>query len=220
MRSCLATIVFAGVVLVGGNASADMWKFEDKDGVVHFTNIKPTGRNKRKWKRFLRDAPTKVAASRGACKGCDVIPPRDRSKERYQRFDAFILEASKLYQIPIPLIRAVIRTESDYDPRVVSSAGARGLMQLMPQVAVEMGVDNPHDPRQCVLGGTRLLRILANRFDGDLAKTIAAYHAGAGSLAKYGDEIPPYPKTRRYLKNVMERYRRYKAENSQLASAP
>jgi soluble lytic murein transglycosylase-like protein len=93
----------------------------------------------------------------------------------------------------------------------VSSMGARGLMQLMPSVVQDMGVTNVHDPRENILGGTRLLRVLANRYDGDLVRTIAAYHAGAGSLARYGNDVPPYPNTRKYLRMVLDRYNQYVA---------
>ena len=94
---------------------------------------------------------------------------------------------------------------------MVSSAGARGLMQLMPAVTRDMGVANVHDPRENILGGTRLLRVLANRYDGDLVLTIAAYHAGVGSLARYSDSVPPYPNTRKYLRMVLDRYYQYAA---------
>ena len=119
----------------------------------------------------------------------------------------------------MPLIRAVIKVESDYDPRVVSSVGARGLMQLMPAVLQDMGVGDAHDPRKNILGGTRLLRILANRYDGDLVRTIAAYHAGPGSLARYGDTVPPYKNTRQYLSMVLDRYYQYVAEERKLRAS-
>jgi soluble lytic murein transglycosylase-like protein len=193
-------------------AAADIYSYTDRDGVVHFTNIKPRGKARARWKRVANEAAYgKAAASRGACPRCDRVPARDRRADRFTRFDGFIHEASMLYAIPVPLIRAVIRVESDYDPQVVSSVGARGLMQLMPSVVSDMGVRNVHDPRENILGGTRLLRILANRYDGDLVRTIAAYHAGAGSLARYGDNVPPYKNTRKYLRMVVDRYYQYVA---------
>jgi soluble lytic murein transglycosylase-like protein len=77
-----------------------------------------------------------------------------------------------------------------------------------------MGVRDVFDPRDNILGGTRLLRVLANKYDGDLVLTIAAYHAGAGSLKKFGNTVPPYPKTRQYLKMVLDKYYKYKAEET------
>jgi soluble lytic murein transglycosylase-like protein len=208
------SLLCAALLLAIGarSASADVWSYTDKDDVVHFTNVRPTGAGAGKWSVVQRDDPatsSKAVARRGDCERCDKVPSRDRSPERFNRYDDFIYEAASLYQLPVPLIRAVIKVESDYDPRVVSVFGARGLMQLMPAVIKDMGVNNVHDPRENILGGTRLLRILANRYEGDLVLTIAAYHAGVGSLAKYGDKVPPYEHTRMYLRMVLDRYYKY-----------
>ena len=206
-------VLAIGVLLVArAPAVADIYTWTDDEGVVHFTNVKP--RRGKGWKKVMIESPdagSKASAERGGCDRCDVVPARDGSPERFSRYDAFILEAADLYRIPVPLIRAVIRVESDYDPRVVSRAGARGLMQLMPAVEQDMRVSNVFDPRENILGGTRLLRILANRYEGDLVLTIAAYHAGPGSLARYGNQVPPYVNTRKYLKMVLDRYYEYKA---------
>ncbi len=208
----LLILVFSLTAASSRPASADFYRYTDADGVVHFTNLKPRGKRRKQWKRVIKERASigKAAARRGACSRCDVVSAKDRSKERFSRYDAYIEEASTLYRIPKPLIRAVIKTESDYDPRVVSSMGARGLMQLMPAAASDMGVRRAHDPRENILGGTRLLRVLANRYHGDLVRTIAAYHAGPGSLAKYGDNVPPYKNTNKYLRMVLRRYYEYK----------
>jgi hypothetical protein len=206
---------------VAGVASADIYSYIDAEGVVHFTNVKPAGKGKGRWKKVVWEQPdrgSKASAARGGCERCDVVPSRDRSPDRFGRYDEYIAEAADLYKIPIPLIRAVIKVESDYDPRVVSSAGARGLMQLMPAAQDDMGVNNVHDPRENILGGTRLLRVLANRFDGDLVLTIAGYHAGAGAVSKYGKQVPPYQHTRQYLGMVLERY--YQFRDKELAGGP
>jgi soluble lytic murein transglycosylase-like protein len=205
---------FALVAAAAAPARADIYSWTDAEGVVHFTNIKPR-RNPGKWRKVLIEKPdgnSKAAADRGACERCDVVPSRDSSPERFHRYDEFIHEAADLYKIPVALIRAVIRVESDYDPRVVSSMGARGLMQIMPAVEQDMRIASVFDPRDNILGGTRLLRVLANRYDGDLVLTIAGYHAGVGSLAKYGNTVPPYVNTRKYLQMVLDRYYQYKAQ--------
>jgi soluble lytic murein transglycosylase-like protein len=107
----------------------------------------------------------------------------------------------------------VIRVESDYDPQVVSAMDCKGLMQVHPAVEIDMGTQGDiFDPRTNIMTGVRLLRYLANRVDGDLVLTIAGYHAGLGSLAKFGYTVPPYSNTRQYLKMVLERYNQYKAE--------
>lgn len=207
--------VFA-VMLVAwaGVAAADVYSWTDDGGVVHFTNMKPRGG---KWKKVLDSAPPKGSkASDDRCPRCDKVGATDRSPERYHRYDPFIYEASELYRIPVPLIRAVIRVESDYDPHVVSAMDCKGLMQVHPDVQVDMGTPGDvFDPRNNIMTGTRLLRWLANRVDGDLVLTIAGYHAGLGSLAKFGYTVPPYAYTRQYLKMVLERYYQYKAQETQ-----
>jgi soluble lytic murein transglycosylase-like protein len=120
-------------------------------------------------------------------------------------------------------MRAVIKTESDFDPNVVSSAGAQGLTQLMPDTARLMGVTDVFDPRQNIMGGARYLQVLARRFcKGGSAssgpalcaleekvKIVAAYHAGPGAVEKYGG-VPPYETTRAYVTSVMRRYEQYR----------
>jgi hypothetical protein len=103
------------------------------------------------------------------------------------------------------LARAVIQTESAFNYRARSRAGALGLMQLMPQTAERFGVLDPFDPRQNITGGTKYLRWLMDYFQGDLTKTVAAYNAGEGAVTKHGG-IPPYPETRAYVPRVMELY--------------
>ena len=201
------------VALAPAGAAADIWSYTDANGVVHFTNLGP----RKGWKRIYKTGPGKAAAVRGDCQGCDKVPPHDRSAARYVRFDEHIREASRLYQIPEILIRAVIRCESDFDPSVVSRAGARGLMQLMPSAQRGMRVGDVWDPRQNILGGTRLLRVLANRFAGDLVRTIAGYHAGAGAVERFRG-VPPYETTHVYLKMVLKEYYDLRAKEARAAA--
>jgi soluble lytic murein transglycosylase-like protein len=198
----LFSLVLVLGLLLPLRSGADIYSYIDKNGVVHFTNIP---RRDRKWKRIMKTGPGKASAKRG--KSVDRIPPRDRSPKRYRRYDQHIGEAAALYHIPVQLVRAVIQVESDFDPRVVSRAGAQGMMQLMPSVSKGMGVENVFDPRQNIFGGTRFLRVLANQFAGDLVLTIASYHAGAGAVRKYGG-IPPYETTQKYVRWVLSRYYR------------
>jgi soluble lytic murein transglycosylase-like protein len=213
VRSALVALV---VVVCGSQVHADVYSWTDNDGVAHFTNMKPSGGGK--WKKVLDSAApvgSKAAAQRGSCPRCDKVSSHDTSPERFHRYDQFIFEASQLYRIPVPLIRAVISAESDYDPKVVSSMDCKGLMQVHPDVYIDMGTQGDiFDPRTNIMTGTRLLRWLANRVDGDLVLTIAGYHAGLGSLAKFGYTVPPYAYTRQYLKMVLDRYYKYKAEET------
>lgn len=199
-------------------ARADIYSWTDDEGVQHFTNIKPKGGGSAKWKKVLSSEPekgSKASAQRGSCPRCDKVTSNDTSPERFHRYDQYIYEAAALYKIPVPLIRAVIKVESDYDPKVVSAMDCKGLMQVHPDVEIDMGVQGDiFDPRTNIMAGTRLLRWLANRVDGDLVLTIAGYHAGLGSLAKYGYTVPPYEFTRKYLKMVLDRYYHYKTEEA------
>lgn len=201
-------------------ARADIYSFTDAEGTVHFTNMKPAGSQ---WRKVMLQEPergSKASAKRGSCERCDKIAATDNSPERFHRYDQYILEASQLYKIPVPLIRAVIKVESDYDTRVVSSMDCKGLMQVHPAVEIDMGAQGDiFDPRTNIMTGTRLLRWLANHVDGDLVLTIAGYHAGLGSLAKFGYTVPPYAYTRQYLKMVLERYYQYKAEEQRARAA-
>jgi hypothetical protein len=210
-------------VLLAPAARADMYTYTDGQGVVHFTNIAPHGKERRLWKVAFRTGPGKSGAIRGAgapgpngCDRCDRVPASDNSPERFTRYDSFIAEASELYQIPEPLIRAVIKIESDYDPHVVSYVGAMGLMQLMPSNVIEDHVGDPFDPRSNILGGTRQLRRYANRYNGDLVTTLAAFSAGPSPVDKYGG-LPPYETTQLYVRLVVAKYYEYKAR---LAKAP
>jgi len=123
-------------------------------------------------------------------------------------------EASQRYNIPSFLIRAVMAVESNFRPDAISSAGAKGLMQLMPETAEEMGVSNIFDPRQNILGGTRYLRVLANTFNGDLVLTLAAYNAGHLAVVRHMD-IPPFAETQRYVRRVLKLYYFYKKQIQQ-----
>lgn len=146
-----------------------------------------------------------------------IRPRRRRSRSRHSLSDLgntrlgyaplaeHIREAARQTGLPAALIDAVIRTESGYRPHAVSRTGAVGLMQLMPGTAREMGVRDRHDPRQNILGGSRYLRKMYDRF-GRIEHAIAAYNAGPGNVRKYGG-IPPFKETRRYVKVVMARWR-------------
>lgn len=122
-----------------------------------------------------------------------------------QGIRAHILYAAKYSSLPPALIHAVIATESRFDPNARSPAGALGLMQLMPRTAHMLGVDNPFDPRQNVLGGSRYLRQLLDQFGGKLALALAAYNAGPATVLRYGG-IPPYAETTRYVSRVRNRF--------------
>ena len=118
-----------------------------------------------------------------------------------QAFDHLIAEAAALYEVSPALIKAVMRTESAFDPNVVSPVGAQGLMQLMPALAEEMGVVNAFDPRENIMGGAKYLKQLLDSTRGDIPLTLASYNAGPGNVARYNG-IPPFKETRNYVRKI------------------
>ena len=200
-------------MLAPSHAQADIYTFTDEDGVVHFTNTPPP-RQRRGVRVVMRTREARTDDAPRAGGGT-----RDRSVDRYRRYDAYIREAATLYRLPEAFIRAVIRVESDYNIGALSRVGAQGLMQLMPGTAARMGVRDAFDARQNILGGTRYLRILANGFRGDLILTIAAYNAGEGAVVRHRG-VPPYAETQRYVQRVLGWYYRYLQEEQQAAGAP
>jgi soluble lytic murein transglycosylase-like protein len=206
MRVPILLLLCLALSAIPREAAADIYRFVDRDGIEHYTNMQPSGPG---WQRIARTGP--AGRSRQATRAASIAPP---DPQRVRRFDAHIREAAQLYVLPEEFLRAIMHVESNFYAQAISSKGAIGLMQLMPGTAAQMGVLDPFDARQNVLGGARFLRVLANRFGGDLVLTIAAYNAGQGAVEKYGG-IPPYSETRMYVQRVLASYYGYRAAQLQ-----
>ena len=210
----LAVVGIAGlVVCTAASARADIYRCKRSDGTQHYTNIKEPGRRCELVVKGSKKSRPKASAKKTGSGTKSTGGSRSKDPARYSRYNSLIGEAARLYQLPESFIRAVMRVESDFNPTVVSRAGAMGLMQLMPKTARSMGVSDPFDARQNIHGGARYLRILANRFKGDLVLTVAAYNAGQGAVEKYNG-IPPYKETQRYVRRVLKHYYAYRGEST------
>ncbi len=175
-------------------AAADIYMHEQDDGVIAFTDYRPNG--KKKVEVFLRSAaPAKVLRKTAVVKTSD--------------WDSLIVQMARKYAVEPALVKAVIHTESNFDPYAVSRAGAEGLMQLMPATALEMQVYDSFNPEANVDGGVRYLRRMLDKFKGNMRLSLAAYNAGPTAVDKYGD-IPPFEETRNYVRKVLDLYERYR----------
>ena len=182
-RVCWAiALTLAASLSVAVPAQADIYRYVDKKGVWHFTNIKTDSR----YRIF--------------------VPSSRKALGKYlDDYRGIIDQASTQFGIEPHFIRAVIKAESGFDHRAVSSKGAQGLMQLMPGTAGDMEVVDPLDPEENIFGGTRYLSLLLKRFKDNKILALAAYNAGPDAVESYNG-VPPFPETREFVKRVMQYY--------------
>lgn len=179
------------------------------------------GVNRKGCRYYFTDAPVKNEKHDAQFKIFIYVPKAFLSTRSYKtsylsvpdktRFDDIIKLASSRFNISEALIKAVIAVESNFNPSAVSPKGAVGLMQLMPGTADDYGVDDAYDPASNIIGGTRFLSDLMDRFNEDLELVLAAYNAGPGAVTRYNNSIPPYPETRNYVELVIKFYNKLRA---------
>ncbi len=188
------------------------YSYTDEGGTLHVTNVPSRSRGSwTLWKSLEGSPESRPSQGREAPSDVGRTGTVQLGAERFHRYDTFIRGAASRYQLPESLIRAVVHTESNYHPRATSRAGASGLMQLMPKTAQALGVQDAYDPKQNIFGGSRYLRLLANRYNGDMVLVLAAYNAGAGNVQKYGG-VPPFAETRAYVRAVLRRFYAYERQ--------
>ncbi len=166
---------------------AGMYRYADENGNVRLTNIPPSAKGRLTAEKLL-NAQARASGS--------------------YAFDRFIRQASEIHTVPFPLIKAMIKAESNFNPRAVSHCGAKGLMQLMPINLKFYGINNPYDPQANIMGGTHYFKEMLQAFDGDLELALAAYNAGPQAVENY-KSIPPYKETQDYVARVLNYYQEY-----------
>lgn len=189
MRAILLITICS--ILLPCSAAADIYSFIDESGVAHFSNAPGNSR----YSLLISTRAGRRSTGRRSTAG---------------RYDDFIYIASKRHRVNPMLIKAVIKVESNFNRLAVSEKGARGLMQLMPEVAREMNVSSPYDPNQNIQAGTRYLRKMLDLFDDDLSLALAAYNAGPARVKAAGG-IPKFKETRNFVKKVRSHYMQYRA---------
>jgi soluble lytic murein transglycosylase-like protein len=185
----LTGFLVAGAVLAllwAGPAGADIYRWVDSEGVWHFTNVRSDSR----YRLYIRTS-------------------RKGSTAYIRDYDGIITQASRRFGLDPSLVKAVIEAESCYDHEAVSEKGAQGLMQLMPETASDLNVNDPFDPEENIFGGARYLAMMMRRFNNDTKRAVAAYNAGPQAVETH-DGIPPYEETQTFVRRVMRYYRQYR----------
>lgn len=195
-------------VSCAGQAKADIYKYVDEFGVCHYSNVP----GDKRYEFYLKSAPKQTAKQAGYVRGAAAKSSTQRFMKHRSRstashdFDHHIQRAARAHKVDPMLIKAIIKTESDFNPYAVSSQGAQGLMQLMPGTASDLQVKDPFDAGQNIYGGTRYMRRLLNSYKGDIRLSLAAYNAGPSRVKK---TVPRFPETVAYVSKVMRLYREY-----------
>lgn len=188
MLKTVALLLFT--MIFPASALADIFKYVDSFGRTYYSDEPKNSL----YRRIIRTRPKDYAKA---------LPYVGVNRKKYSEL---VAEAAYRHQVDAKLLHAVIQAESAYDASAISSAGAVGLMQLMPDTARRYGVTDRRDPNQNIEGGTRYLKYLLQLFNSNLNLAVAAYNAGENAVIKYKHSIPPYPETRNYVKQVLALY--------------
>jgi len=186
-------LLLLGLLAFAPPARATLYSFVDENGVTHYTNVPSDPR--------FRTVPGSSPPPAG---------PTRHDRVTAERYETEIARCADNHGVDSALVKAVIKTESNFDNRAISRAGAQGLMQLMPETSRLRNVDNPFNPAQNIDGGVRHLKYLLATF-GDTKLALAAYNAGENAVRKYNG-VPPFPETKNYVSTVLSHYGRYSGQ--------
>ncbi len=187
----LKTVAFIIACLVPICGYTGIYGYVDDGGTYHFTNILPAGK---KYRVIITEKETGILL-------------RDRENNNY---DKLIVYHSQIHGLDPTLVKAVMKTESNFNPHAVSPKGAQGLMQLMPDTARLMNVYDPFNPDDNIRGGTKYLKLLDEIFQGNLELVLAAYNASPNRVVEHNMKVPPIEETRTFIKRVKQHYNRLK----------
>jgi soluble lytic murein transglycosylase len=197
-RYLLIGLFFLVVFLPPKPLRAEIYMYLDGKGVLHFTNVPLASSDKPYRYQIWKKKPFKTISINRSYKGC---------------YDRYIKDASRQYGVSYYLLKAIIKAESNFNPNAVSSAGAMGLMQLMPENVRILSVSDPFDPWENIMAGANFFKRMLERFDGDLLLSLAAYNAGPKAVEKY-NAVPPYEETQSYVQKVLRYYAQYRREHN------
>jgi soluble lytic murein transglycosylase len=181
---CVFICSFIGI----NSGIADIYKYIDSNGVLHFTNA-PTSSD---YRLYIKERPAILL-----------------QVSSIGKYEPIISAASQRHGISAHLLKAIIKVESDYNPQAVSRKGAKGLMQIMPETIKALNIANVFDPWENIMGGARYFKQLFNRYEGKLPLALAAYNAGPGVVDRFGS-IPPFRETEAYVEKVIKYYYSFK----------
>jgi soluble lytic murein transglycosylase-like protein len=202
MRYFVSVLIFLCLLSCADLSSAGIYRYEDEDGMVHFTNCPRDS----KYRLYIRESKEDAEIGEPPAPALASTPV---SRANLNNFDGLISEVSQKYQIDFALIKAIIRAESGFNPMAISKKGAKGLMQLMPETASRMNVANIFNPKENIEGGVRYLKYLLSLFNNDVRLSLAAYNAGENLVAELRS-IPPYRETVDYVRKVLSYYQSYR----------
>lgn len=197
-RSLIALCLLLG--LASEAMAEKVQVYRKPDGTLLFTNRPPA---------LIREPGMRLLETRVYGDAHYARKPGRLTAQRRDAYDDLIAAAASRWRVDFALVKAVVHAESAFDSEAVSKAGARGLMQLMPATASMLNVADIHDPRENINGGARYLRMMLDKFKGDIRNALAAYNAGPANVQKYGG-IPPFAETKHYVGRVVELSEQYR----------
>ena len=197
----LICAIAAVLCMAGERAFADIYQYTDEAGVVHFSNVSvPSKKHVR-----VRPEPKQIAYAKRTSSPRYARQRTVSSVNMPSTYTEIINNACDRHGVDPALVHAIVKVESDFNPYAMSRKGAMGLMQLMPQTAVNMNVRNTFSPDENIDGGVRYLRYLIDRYEGNLSLALAAYNSGETAVKKWGT-VPPYPETQNYVQRILNLY--------------